>query len=142
MSPPPVTDAELAVLELLWAEAPRTARQITERLYPAGTPSDVATVQKLIQRLEAKDLVTRDRTERTHAFFPAVTREAYAGGRLAELADRLSDGSLAPLLMHLVSARRLSDRDLAELRKILDDAPPKPTPSKKPTAPDARKGRP
>lgn len=121
--PPAVTEAELAVLELLWTESPRTARQLTERLYPAGTPSGVATVQKLIQRLEAKGLVARDRSERTHAFVATVTREEYAGGRLAELADRLSDGSLAPLLMHLVSSRRLSGPELAELRKTLDDAP-------------------
>lgn len=135
MSPSPaVTEAELAVLELLWVESPRTARQLTERLYPAGTPSDVATVQKLIQRLEAKGLVSRDRSERTHTFFPAVTREEYAGGRLAELADRLSDGSLAPLLMHLVSARRLSPQELAELRKVLDEA-------RQPADAKTRKGR-
>ncbi|MGC1272155.1 MAG: BlaI/MecI/CopY family transcriptional regulator [Planctomycetaceae bacterium] len=122
-SPPAVTGAELAVLELLWIESPRTARQLTERLYPPGSPSDVSTVQKLLQRLEGKRLVTRDRSERTHAFSPVATREEYAGGRLAELAERLSDGSLAPLLLHLVSSRRLSAKQLAELRRVLDDAP-------------------
>jgi predicted transcriptional regulator len=122
-APPAVTEAELAVLELLWIESPRTARQLTERLYPPGTASDVATVQKLLQRLEAKELVARDRSQRVHAFQPAVTREAYAGSRLADLAERLSDGSLAPLLLHLVSTRKLNANELAELRKVLDDAP-------------------
>ena len=122
---PAVTEAELAVLELLWLQSPRTARQLTERLYPPGTASDVATVQKLLQRLEQKGLVTRDRSERTHVFSATVSREEYAGGRLAELAERLSDGSFAPLLMHLVSSRRLSARELAELRRVLDEAPSK-----------------
>ncbi len=67
-APPAVTEAELAVLELLWLESPRTARQLTEQLYPPGTPSDVATVQKLLQRLEAKELVARDRSQRVHTF--------------------------------------------------------------------------
>lgn len=129
-APPAVTEAELAVLELLWSEAPRTARQLTERLYPPGTPSDVATVQKLIQRLEAKGLVERDRSQRVHAFHATVTREAYAGSRLADLAEKLSDGSLAPLLLHLVSTKRLNAAELAELRKVLDEAP------------KSRKGRP
>ncbi|MBA3315415.1 MAG: BlaI/MecI/CopY family transcriptional regulator [Planctomycetaceae bacterium] len=118
-----MTEAELAVLELLWTESPRTARQLTELLYPPGTPSDVATVQKLLQRLEAKQLVERDRTQRVHAFAAAVSREAYAGSRLADLAERLSDGSFAPLLLHLVSTRRLTAQELIELRRVLDDAP-------------------
>lgn len=120
---PAVTEAELSVLEVLWNEAPQTARRLTETLYPPGSPSDVATVQKLLQRLEAKGLIERDRSERVHTFKAAVSREAYAGGRLAELADRLSEGSLAPLLMHLVNSRRLSSQELVELRRILDDAP-------------------
>lgn len=121
--PPAVTEAELAILELLWSESPRTARQLTERLYPPGTPSDVATVQKLLQRLEAKELVARDRSQRVHAFEATITREEYAGSRLADLADKLSDGSLAPLLLHLVSSQRLNAVELAELRKVLDAAP-------------------
>lgn len=120
---PAVTEAELSVLEMLWNESPQTARRLTERLYPPGSPSDVATVQKLLQRLEAKGVVTRDRSERIHTFSAAVSREEYAGGRLAELADRLSDGSLAPLLMHLVASRRLSPQELGELRRVLDSAP-------------------
>jgi len=127
---PAVPEAELAVLEVLWIESPRTARELTSRLYPPGSPSDVATVQKLLQRLEGKQLIRRNRSERTHTFSPTVTREEYAGGRLAELAERLSDGSLAPLLLHLVSSRKLSAKELAELRRVLDESP------------KARKGRP
>ena len=121
-APPAVTEAELAVLELLWLESPRTARQLTEQLYPPGTPSDVATIQKLLQRLEAKELVARDRSQRVHAFQATITREEYAGSRLADLAQKLSDGSLAPLLLHLVSSQRLNAAELAELRKVLDAA--------------------
>lgn len=121
---PPVTEAELAILERLWDAAPQSARQLAGRLYPRQTPSDIATVQKLIQRLEGKGLVIRDRGERVHEFRPAVSRETYAGNRLAELADRLTEGSVAPLLLHLVNSRKLTARELAELREILDQGTP------------------
>ena len=131
-APPAVTDAELALLEHLWAVAPQTARQLADQVYPPGapadtaSPSDVATVQKLLQRLEAKRLVSRDRSGRVHGFAPLLGRDAYASARLTQLAARLSDGSVAPLLMHLVNTQQLSANDLAELRRVLDAAPTPP----------------
>lgn len=119
-SVPAVTDAELAILEQLWKTAPQTTRALVEAIYPSRTPSDIATVQKLIQRLEAKGLVARDRGARIHQFSPTVSCEAYGGDRLAELADRLTEGSVAPLLLHLVNSQALTAGELAELREVLN----------------------
>src|SRR5580704_1716680 len=77
-----VTEAELAVLEVLWNKGPNSAREITERLYPRGKPADVATVQKLLQRLERKKFVCRDRSERVHQFSAAIPRDEFAGQQL------------------------------------------------------------
>jgi BlaI family transcriptional regulator, penicillinase repressor len=110
-----VTDAEFAVLDLLW-EAGRTVREIAERLYPRGTPADIATVQKLLERLEQKGLVRRDRSARVHVFSASIPRAQFAGEQLSQLAEKLSGGSLTPLLVHLVESRRLSRRDIDELR--------------------------
>ena len=112
-------DAELAVLAALWDEAPAAARPLAARVYDSATASAVATVQTLLGRLERKGFVTRDRSERAHRFAPAVTREGFAGAELAGLADRLSAGSLTPLLSHLADAGRLSAADLDDLRAIL-----------------------
>ena len=71
-----VTEAELAVLDVLWDRGPTSAREITERLYPRGQPADVATVQKLLQRLEEKRFVCRDRRERVHQFSAAMARKS------------------------------------------------------------------
>ncbi|HUE15325.1 MAG TPA: BlaI/MecI/CopY family transcriptional regulator [Planctomycetaceae bacterium] len=114
-----VTEAELAVLEVLWDRGPTSAREITERLYPRGEPADVATVQKLLQRLERKGFVSRDRGERVHQFSAAIARKEFAGQQLSGLAEKLSGGSLTPLLVHLVESNRLSSRELDELRTLL-----------------------
>jgi len=117
---PHVTDAEFAVLTALWAEGDRTARELTERLYPPCTAADVATVQKLLQRLENKGLVLRDRSQHTHRFRAAVPQKQFAGQQLSQLAEKLSGGSLTPLLVHLVENNRLSKRELDELRALLE----------------------
>lgn len=115
-----VTEAELAVLQLLWETAPQSVRQISDRLYPSGTNSDIATVQKLLQRLEKKGIVTRDRSQHAHQFSSTISRTEYAGSQLAEMADKLSDGSLTPLLLHLVETNRINSKERNEIRQLLD----------------------
>jgi BlaI family transcriptional regulator, penicillinase repressor len=117
---PPATDAELAILKLLWDNEPLSAREIREQLYPRGTQSDHATVQKLLQRLEQKKLVVRDRRSFAHSFRATVTREELAGAQLEALASKLTDGSLVPFILHAVSARPLSAEERGEIRRLLD----------------------
>ena len=113
---PDVADAELSVLEVLWEQGPATIRQITDALYPGGTVSHYATVQKLLERLEAKSCVARDRSGWAHLFRAAIGRDDLILSRLQATADKLCGGSLAPLLTNLVRAKRLSARERRELR--------------------------
>jgi BlaI family transcriptional regulator, penicillinase repressor len=117
---PHVTEAEFSVLTALWVQKDQSARELTERLYPTCTAADVATVQKLVQRLENKRLVLRDRSQRVHRFSAAIPRAQFAGEQLSQMAEKLSGGSLTPLLVHLVENHRLSRRDLDELRALLE----------------------
>ena len=98
-----------------------TARAIASRLYGEESASAIGTVQKLIQRLEEKDLVLRDRREPVHRFSTRVTRDAVAGMQLQELAAKLSDGSLSPFIMHLVQAEQLSKKEKQALRRLLGE---------------------
>jgi len=118
--PSRVSPAELAVLKLLWDAESLSARAIRERLYPEGTPSDNATVQKLLQRLEAKNLIERDRSEFAHTFTARVSRSEIVGEELEALAEKLTDGSLVPLIMHAVDARKLTAAERRDLRALLD----------------------
>ena len=121
-----ITDAELSVLKVLWKRKAATVRKITDQLYPQGTESQYATVLKLLERLGAKDLVNRDSSRRAHVFSAAVKREDVIGRRLKTLAEKLGEGSLSPLLTHLVKAGKLSAKERRELRALLDDLDKKP----------------
>ena len=118
--PQDITDAELTVLQELWGRGPATIRQLTDALYPRGSTSDYATVQKLLERLEAKGHVQRDRGSAVNVFAAAVTRDELIGRRLRSVAEQLCGGSLTPLLTHLVRAERLSPRQRQELRALID----------------------
>lgn len=121
MSHPPLANAELAVMELLWEQDRMTARQLREQLYPDATKAQHGTVQKLLKRLEDKGYVERDRTLVVHLFSATLDRKTYAGSQLESLADKLTGGSLAPLITHLLEEKRISKAEIKKLRKILDE---------------------
>jgi predicted transcriptional regulator len=120
-TPQDVTEAELAVLEVLWDQGPASRRQITDALYPRGGPAHYTTVQKLLERLEGKGYVRKNRGEGVRTFTAALNREDLIGRRLRDVADKLCGGSLTPLLLNLVRARPLTAGELDELRALLDD---------------------
>ena len=116
----PLANAELSVMELLWDRGSLTARQIQDRLYGESDRSQHGTVQRLLQRLEDKKFVRREKGGPPAAFAARISREEYAGSQLETLADRLTGGSLAPLLSHLIDQKRLSRAELRRLRDLLD----------------------
>jgi BlaI family transcriptional regulator, penicillinase repressor len=115
-----VTDAELAVLQTLWEHGAATIRKLADVLYPGGKAAQYGTVQKLLERLEAKNCVRRDRAPWPHVFYPAVDRGTLIGWRLRDTAEKLCGGSLTPLLMHLLKAEQLSSEERQELRSFLE----------------------
>jgi predicted transcriptional regulator len=117
---PHVTDAELAVLQLLWERGPSAVRRIADILYPGGGPSEYATVHRLLERLEGKGYVRRDRVEGVYVFAALLDREAVLGQQLETLAERMCGGSLQPLLSTLVKSRRLSADELRELLALVE----------------------
>ena len=119
--PQDVTDAELAILQFLWDHGEATVRDVTDKLYPRGTGSDTATVDKLLKRLVAKEFVSLDRTVWPRVYQATTDLSKLIGSRLQTTADELCDGALTPLLSHLVKGRSLSREDRADLRKLLDE---------------------
>ena len=123
-SPQDVTDAELAVLQVLWDRGPATVRQLTEILYPENTPAQYATVLKLLERLEGKGYVTRNRDRWPHLFQDNVSRDELIGRQLRAVAEKLCGGSLTPLLTHLLRLEHLSPKEREELRSFMEELDP------------------
>lgn len=120
----PLANAELSVMELLWDQGAMAARKVQDELYGASDRSQHGTVQRLLQRLEDKGFVRRSRSDGVQAFVPQISREEYASAQLETLAGRLTGGSIAPLLSHLIDQKRLSRGELRRLRDILDGRRP------------------
>lgn len=118
------TEAELDILKLLWTTGEQTARQIAEAVYSQGSPAEIGAVHSLLGRLEKKRLVRRSRRTHPHRFAAKVSMEEVAGGELAAIADKLSEGSMAPFLMHLLSQGKLTTEEADEIRQMLDNYKP------------------
>jgi predicted transcriptional regulator len=121
-----VTEAELAILRVLWDDGPQSVRGIAAALTRPGSPSHAATVQKLLERLEDKGWVDRDRSGPVQVFHATADRDDLIGRRLRGIAEELCEGSMTPLLSHLVQIQQLSQADRRALRDLinrLDETP-------------------
>jgi BlaI family transcriptional regulator, penicillinase repressor len=116
-----ITDGELSILQVLWDRGEATSREIAIALYEEVTDPKIASVQKLIERLEGKGCVDRDRSQRAHRFRASISHEQFLRSRLQALADRLCDGALAPLVTTLLRSKGLSRSEREQLRKLIGD---------------------
>ena len=118
---PDVTDAEAAVLQRLWDEGPATVRKLRDALYPNGSASAHATVHKLLERLESKGYVERERSAGALRFRAIVARDEALGRQIESLLNKLAGGSLQPLLTNLVRVQRVTADELRELLTLVED---------------------
>lgn len=120
-SRPPVSDAELEVLKVLWAQGPGTVRDVEAGLRRRRRRLAYNTVLTLLSRLREKGYVDADRSDTAHVFQSIVSRDDLLSQGLSTLADRICDGTASPLVHALVRGQRLSADDVARLRALLDD---------------------
>jgi BlaI family transcriptional regulator, penicillinase repressor len=112
------TDAELAILRVLWARGPSTVRHVVEAL---GRDTGYTTALKLLQIMTEKRLVRRDESERTHVYEAAYTEDQTQQQLVGDLLDRVFDGSAAKLVLQALATRRTTPEELAEIKKLLDE---------------------
>ena len=110
------TDAELAILRILWTRGPSTVRDVATEM---GREGAYTTVLKLLQIMTDKQLVRRDESARTHVYEAAHTETQMQQHLVADLLERAFGGSAAALVMRALSAKKTSAKDLAEIRKLL-----------------------
>ena len=119
-SQPRPTDAELAILRVLWERGASTVRQVHEAL--AGTrETGYTTTLKLMQIMTDKGLVRRNEATRTHVYSPMAGQEQTERQLVQDLVDRAFGGSAAQLVLRALSADGTTDAELKEIRKLIDD---------------------
>lgn len=118
---PPISDAELEVLRVLWEQGPGTIRDVDARLQPREQPWAYTTIQTLLNRLETKGYAASDKRSVPHIFRATVSRDKLLGQRLKDLANELCDGTATPLVMALVKQQHFSPSELETFRKLLDE---------------------
>jgi predicted transcriptional regulator len=111
------TDAELAILRVLWTRGPSTVRQVTDAL---GRDTGYTTALKLLQIMTEKGLVARDESERTHVYEPAFSEDETQRHLVADLLDRAFDGSAAKLVLQALATDKATPAELAAIRRMLD----------------------
>src|SRR6266853_1297 len=120
LNPPKPTDAELAILRVLWHRGPSTVREVWEQL-SATQQMGYTTVLKTLQIMLAKRLVERDEADRSHVYRPAIAQEQTQRQLVGHLMERVFAGSARKLVMQALSVKKASREELAEIRRLLDE---------------------
>jgi len=111
------TDAELAILRVLWSRGPSTVRQVAAAM---DREAGYTTVLKLLQIMAEKGLVTRDESARTHIYQAAFTEDQTQQQLVTDLVERAFDGSAAKLVLQALASKKATPEELDEIRKLLN----------------------
>ena len=115
-----ISDAEHAVMEVLWEEAPLSAQDVSERV-DASRGWSANTVKTLLGRLLAKSVITHEAEGRRYLYRPLLDRDDYVERESRRLIDRLFGGRLTPLVAHLAERDALTPDDIAEIEALLKE---------------------
>jgi BlaI family transcriptional regulator, penicillinase repressor len=116
---PRPTDAELAILRVLWRRGASTVKEVHEEL-ARSSPTGYTTTLKQLQIMAEKGLVTRDEAQRAHLYAARLPEEQTQTQLVGDLLDRAFDGSATRLVQRALSSRPASPEELAEIRQWLD----------------------
>jgi predicted transcriptional regulator len=117
--PPRPTEAELAILQVLWTEGPLSVREIT-RVMNQSKETGYTTVLKLLQIMTEKGLVTRDESVRPQIYRAKYSQQHTQRRLLGELMDRAFGGSVKALVLQALAEKRSSPEDLKAMEELLD----------------------
>jgi BlaI family transcriptional regulator, penicillinase repressor len=118
---PRPTDAELAILRILWERGPSTVRQVHDAL-ARERQAAYTTALKLLQIMAEKGLVERDERDRTHIYRARLSEETTQRQLVRDLLDRAFGGSAGKLVMQALATKRASAEELRDIRNAIDGA--------------------
>ena len=117
----PISDAESVVMNVLWrAAAPMSAEDVVVAL-AASSDWQEPTIKTLLNRLLGKRAISAVRDGKRYLYSARLKREAYVHSESKTLLDRLFGGRVAPLVAHFSESGKLSKKDLAELKRLIEE---------------------
>jgi len=114
------TDRELTILRILWDNGPSTVRQVNEAM-SQDEDTGYTTTLKLMQIMAEKGLLLRDDSQFKHVYRPVLTEEKAQKQLVGDLLDRAFSGSAEKLVMRALSAKKVSAKELASIKKMLNE---------------------
>jgi predicted transcriptional regulator len=117
---PAISAAESAVMEVLWHTSPAATEDVVAALAKEYDWQET-TIKTLLNRLLKKGAITAERDGRRYLYSPVLQRDAWLIGESSGLLDRLFGGRIAPFVAHFSKHRKLSKKDLAELRRLIEE---------------------
>jgi BlaI family penicillinase repressor len=121
LKPAKPTEAELSILKVLWRQGPCTVRQVWDQISPEQR-TGYTTVLKIMQIMVEKGLLERDERQRSHVYKPRQSQDQTQRQVVGHLLERLFAGSAPRLVMQLLATRKATPEELAQIRKLLDQA--------------------
>lgn len=115
-----ISEAESAVMDVLWKAHPLGADDVVAALASTRAWQE-ATIKTLLNRLLNKGAIRAEKDGRRYLYAPVLQREDWVLDESQGLLERLFDGRVAPLVAHFSTHRRLSRKDIAELRRLLEE---------------------
>jgi BlaI family penicillinase repressor len=113
-------EVQLAIMRVLWERGRATAKEVTEALNEQR-PVAHSTVQTLLRKLEKRGSVTHEKEGRTFYFIPLVQEDEVQQTGVRELLNKVFQGSASGLVSHLLKEEKLSDKELAEIKSLIED---------------------
>lgn len=116
----PISDAESVVMDVLWRKAPQSAEEVVAAL-ARSTDWQEPTIKTLLNRLFKKGAIAAEREGKRYLYRPLLKRADYVTSESKSLLDRLFDGRVAPLVAHFSERHKLTKKDLAELKRLIEE---------------------
>ena len=117
---PQITEAEWEVMKALWEHGPLTSGEVVQKLAEADHDWAPRTIKTLLARLVKKGAAAMQRQEKRVLYVARVNREAVARRESRSFLHRVFDGAVTPALVHLIEEGKLTDKDIDELKEVLD----------------------
>ena len=115
-----ISEAESVVMEVLWRKSPISTEEVMEALKPNGKWQET-TVKTLLNRLLKKGAVSARKDGRRYLYSPVLTRKEWLSEESTGLLNRLFGGRVAPLVAHFSQQRKLTKKDLADLKQLIKE---------------------